>query len=56
VLRELLGDYLSFDADSVGKASVIPVSTFDDVVAVHSPFAPFTTRNDSIFLSEEGVR
>jgi len=32
-----LGDYPSFDADSVGEALVIPKSTFEDLLAVHSP-------------------
>ena len=51
LLRELLGDYPFVDADSVGEASVIPDSTFDDVVAVYSPLAPFATRNDWIIYS-----
>jgi len=39
-LRELLGDYPSFDADSVGEASVIPESSFEEVVAAPSLIAP----------------
>jgi len=49
--RELLGDYPSFDANSVGGAAVIAESTFDDVVAVHSPLSPYATRKDWIVYS-----
>jgi len=51
VSRELLGDYLSSHSHSVGEASVIPESTFDDVVAVYSPLASFATGNDWIVYS-----
>jgi len=39
VLRELLGDYPFSDADSVGEALVILESSFEEVVAAHSPIA-----------------
>ena len=51
VLRGLLGDYPSADADSVGEASVFPESTVDEVVAAHCPFATVANRNDWIVYS-----
>ena len=58
VLRDLLGDYPSSEIDSVGEASVIPESSFDGVVAVHSPFAPIANGNELVVYSrrkEKGI-
>ena len=41
-------DYPSSDANSVGGASVILESIFDDVVAVNSPLSPYATKKDWI--------
>jgi len=51
-LRDLLGDYLCFDANSFGGALVILESTFDDVVAAHSPLSPYATKKDCIVYSQ----
>jgi len=51
VLRELVGDYPSSDADYVTEALIIPEPSFEEVVVAHSPIAPFANRNDCVVYS-----
>jgi len=50
-LRELLGDYPSFNCNSVGGDSVIPESAFDGVVGAHSQISPCVIKKDCIVYS-----
>jgi len=54
VLRDLLGDYSSFDTSSFGGASLIPGSTFDDVVNLQ--FTSCYQKGLDCLLSEEEER
>ena len=54
MLRDLLGDYPSFDTSSFGGASLIPESTFDDAVNLH--FTSCYQKGLDCLLSEEEER